>query len=527
MSNDVSRKGTRASAIFATLLTVFLVFGVASATVAGANDGDNEGTQTESPSPSVTTTTTTPAPTATESPSPTATSDDEVANDGEATHTESDAVDGRHSGDGTTSDVHAGIHVTVSADTETIAAAGTDVTFTFVVQNTSGAQLEITALSDDVFGTLTGDADCHVGTMLNAGGSCSFTLVKHLSGVVGAHLVNVFTASGSVEGKVVSDVDSVVCLVVSAGQDVTGDIHVTKTADVDAILASGGEVTFTFTVQNTSDAQLEITLLSDDVFGTLSGDADCQVGTILAAGADCSFTLTKHLSGAVGTHHVNVFTASGEVNGKTVTNVASETVLFVSAGEQEQTGSIHVTKTADVDSVVATGGDVTFTYTVENTSKAQLEITVLSDDVFGTLSGDADCQVGTVLPAGVSCSFTLTEHLSGAVGTHHVNVFTASGEVNGKTVTNVASETVLFVSANSGGTGGGGTGGGGQAGSGGAGGANVLGAQVTRSPGSAANSGGLAFTGSTTVILAAAALGLFALGLTVLTVGRKLGKVRG
>jgi len=44
-------------------------------------------------------------------------------------------------------------------------------------------------------------------------------------------------------------------------------------------------VTFTFQVQNTANAQLEITVLSDDVFGTLSGDADCHVGAVLQAPA--------------------------------------------------------------------------------------------------------------------------------------------------------------------------------------------------------------------------------------------------
>jgi len=44
-------------------------------------------------------------------------------------------------------------------------------------------------------------------------------------------------------------------------------------------------VTFTFQVQNTANAQLEITVLSDDVFGTLWGDADCHVGAVLQAPA--------------------------------------------------------------------------------------------------------------------------------------------------------------------------------------------------------------------------------------------------
>ena len=645
MPNHVPKEGTRTSAIFAALLTVFLAFGVAGTTVASADPPD-EGTQTESPSPTVTTT---PSPSAepTESPAPATTSPngDESVPSAEASPSEGDAVGGEESADeDETPAVQAGIHVTVSADVETIVATGEDVTFTFVVRNTSNASLQITALNGGAFGSLSGDADCQVGTTLNAGTSCSFTLIKHLSGTVGTTFVGVVTATGQVAGTVVSDVDSAVCLFVSGEQETTGGIrvtktanvdavpatggdvtftfavkntaeeqleitglsddvfgslagdadcevgtmldpngscsftltkhlagtvgehhvnvvtatgklgarvvtdvesetvlfvsgqvgttggiHVTKTADIDSVAATGGEVTFTLHVENTSNAQLEITALNDDVFGALAGDADCQVGTILAAGTGCSFTLTKHLAGTAGEHHVNVVTATGEVGNQVVIDTASESVLFVS-GEVGSTGGVHVTKTADVDTVLATGGDVTFTFDIENTSNGSLEITVLSDDVFGSLVGDADCQVGTVLAPGATCSFTLMEHLSGTVGEHHVNVVTASGEVGGKTVTDVASETVLFVSAGTGGgggvggggVGGGGTGGG-NAGTGGQGGTSVLGAQVTRAPGS---SGGLAFTGSTAWILAVMALGLFGIGLVVLAIGRRLGRVR-
>jgi len=55
---------------------------------------------------------------------------------------------------------------------------------------------------------------------------------------------------------------------------------------------------------------------------------------------------------------------------------------------------ISVTKTASQSSVPETGGNVLFTYTVTNNSSEAVTITALSDDKFGTLTGDADCQVG-------------------------------------------------------------------------------------------------------------------------------------
>jgi len=50
-------------------------------------------------------------------------------------------------------------------------------------------------------------------------------------------------------------------------------------------------------VTNNSIEAAEITVLSDDKFGTLAGDADCQLGTVLVAGASCSFEITRFISG--------------------------------------------------------------------------------------------------------------------------------------------------------------------------------------------------------------------------------------
>ena len=70
--------------------------------------------------------------------------------------------------------------------------------------------------------------------------------------------------------------------------------------------------------------------------------------------------------------------------------------------------SLEVVKVADDHLIPPQGQDVTFTFTVTNTSEVPVEITSLEDDVFGPLTGDADCQVGTILPVGSSCMFEET-----------------------------------------------------------------------------------------------------------------------
>ena len=54
------------------------------------------------------------------------------------------------------------------------------------------------------------------------------------------------------------------------------------------------------------------------VYGTLAGDADCKVGTVLAAGASCEFSITSWVEGdSHGPDHVNVFTAEADDNDNT------------------------------------------------------------------------------------------------------------------------------------------------------------------------------------------------------------------
>lgn len=92
--------------------------------------------------------------------------------------------------------------------------------------------------------------------------------------------------------------------------DVLPEISVLKSASQASVPIEGGDVTYSFTVTNSGSEEVEITSLSDDKFGNLTGDADCQVGTKLAAGTSCSFEeIFTVPSGSYPGSHVNVFTA--------------------------------------------------------------------------------------------------------------------------------------------------------------------------------------------------------------------------
>ncbi len=242
--------------------------------------------------------------------------------------------------------------------------------------------------------------------------------------------VNVFTgkAVDNDETEAVDTDDATVDF-----SNVLPTIEVTKTPSVSVVPETGGNVTFTFTVKNTSSEEsVTIKSLSDSVYGTLSGDADCKVGTVLASGATCDFSITKWVEGDyTGSDHVNVFT------GKAVDNDGTEAVDTDDATVDFSNvlPTIEVTKTANPTAIPETGGNVTFTFTVKNTSSEEsVTIKSLSDSVYGTLSGDADCKVGTVLASGATCDFSITKWVEGDyTGPDHVNVFTGKAVDNDET----------------------------------------------------------------------------------------------
>jgi hypothetical protein len=230
--------------------------------------------------------------------------------------------------------------------------------------------------------------------------------------------------------------------------DVLPEISVAKDAAPTSVPETGGDVTFTFMVTNKATEAATITSLTDSVFGTLAGDADCAVGTVIAAGDSCTFELTKSISGDFPGTHGNTFTAiAKDPQGNTDTASDDATVTFT-----DVLPAVTVTKTAGTTSVI-TGSKVTFTFTVTNDSLEPATINSLSDSVFGTLPGDADCKVGIVLAPGATCSFTFEGTITGQPGSGglgfapHVNVFTGTvqdDESNSASDTDDATVTVLW-----------------------------------------------------------------------------------
>jgi uncharacterized repeat protein (TIGR01451 family) len=218
--------------------------------------------------------------------------------------------------------------------------------------------------------------------------------------------------------------ESKTCTITNTDIDHLPTIEVNKVADDNAIPETGQNVTFTYTVKNTSSESVDITYLNDSIFGTIDGNDTCKVETTLAPNASCSFTLTKFISGDAGSaNHENVFVARAQDDEtNTAVNQDNEIISFDNVNPD-----ITVTKTASIESIPETGGNVTFTFTVQNNTAESVSITQLVDDKFGDLAGDSDCYVGAVLSGNSSCSFAQEFSIpAGVAPAIHTNEFTAT-----------------------------------------------------------------------------------------------------
>ena len=356
--------------------------------------------------------------------------------------TSGDPVPGNNSDtESTAIDVLPSITVLKTANDNSVPETGQSVTFTFRVTNNTAEPVTITSLDDTDF-TITGDSDCQVGTVLAGNAFCEFTHSATISGDFGGpDHVNTFTAKAEddEENEATDDESETVTFT-----DVLPDVTVTKTADPISVFETGAMVEFTVTITNNStEAGTIDSLVDSDFTATCLDDA---AGVVLdpAGGANDSYTcvFTRTVSGDfAGPDHSNTVTTTvSDDDGNSDVEEATETVTFT-----DVLPSITVLKTANDNSVPETGQSVTFTFRVTNNTAEPVTITSLDDTDF-TITGDSDCQVGTVLAGNAFCEFTHSATISGDFGgPDHVNTFTAKAEDDEENeATDDESETVTF-----------------------------------------------------------------------------------
>ncbi len=105
--------------------------------------------------------------------------------------------------------------------------------------------------------------------------------------------------------------------------------------------------------------------------------------------------------------------------------------------------AIEVTKSADVTEVPETGGNVTYTITVDNVGETDVTLDTIIDNVFGDLDGVGTCAVPQTIAVGASYTCAFTEFVSGDPAAPHVNIATVTGtDEHGDPVTDADDETI-------------------------------------------------------------------------------------
>jgi hypothetical protein len=216
---------------------------------------------------------------------------------------------------------------------------------------------------------------------------------------------------------------------------------VTKSVTPTSVAETGGSVTYTVQVKNDALEAGTLTTLSDDKFGDLDGQGTCDTPQTIAAGATYTCTFSKNVLGAAGSTHVNTVTATVTDNDGNSTNGHDDaTVTFTDVAP-----TLTVTKTPSPASVPETGGSVTFTVVVQNTSSESVTLTALTDAPFGNLSGQGTCALNGTIAAGGSYSCAFSKTLSGNSGTTHKDTVTATVKDDDNTTASAkAGATVTF-----------------------------------------------------------------------------------
>jgi hypothetical protein len=135
-------------------------------------------------------------------------------------------------------------------------------------------------------------------------------------------------------------------------------VTVVKTASPTSIPETGGTVTYTIEATNNASVAVTLTTLSDDKFGNLDGQGNCDVPQSLASGAtySCSFQKTLAASEA-GLTHVNTVTATVTNAGGSANDDDDATVTYTNVNP-----NISVTKVANPTSLsTVQTGVLTFT----------------------------------------------------------------------------------------------------------------------------------------------------------------------
>lgn len=326
-----------------------------------------------------------------------------------------------------------------SASPSIYQAAGTSITYNFLVTNTGLVDLTSVAIIDPTLTNLGVSITCPATTLAaGANMNCAATYLTTAADFAALKtLTNTATAGGAVgDVPVLSNQDSATVIAQAPAEPVQNSMTITKSASTSSYSAAGVTITYTFTVKNTGDGTINNIQVTDNILGAISGCA-----TTLATGA--STTCTKTYT----TTQADLDADKTLVNSATVKGTPAEGVLpdpqpsEVVSVDAVQATALSIDKQATTLNYDAVGDVINYTYTVTNNGNITLNNLVVSDNKIAAIA----CNPTVLAPAAVATctgSYTVTQEDIDAGSV--VNLATAKAKTQQNTDVNApqAQETV-------------------------------------------------------------------------------------
>jgi uncharacterized repeat protein (TIGR01451 family) len=329
---------------------------------------------------------------------------------------------------------HPAIALVKSASPTGFDAAGTVITYSYVVTNTGNVTLSDVDVTDPMTGLSA--VACPLPTLAPTDTeTCSATYTTTQADVDAGSITNEGTASGTPPtGAAVTGNDSTT---VPATQ--TPSIGLVKTASPTAFATVGAVITYSYKVTNTGNVTLTNVTVTDPMSGLT--EPDCPT-TILAPAATetCTATYTTTPADVVAGSITNEGTAAGTPpSGNAVTGTDTAVVPFAVLP------GITVAKSASVASFSAPGTKITYSYKVTNTGNVPLTAVAVTDPMPG-LSAVVCPSTTLALGAAETCTATYTTTQADVDRGSIHNTGTAAGTTpDGTPVTTESSLTVPAV----------------------------------------------------------------------------------
>jgi uncharacterized repeat protein (TIGR01451 family) len=296
---------------------------------------------------------------------------------------------------------------------------GEDIEYTITVTNTGNEPLEEVTVTDSLLGDITDEFDVDFANEFPVGGTAT-AVVLYSPGPDEDPVLNTVTASGLGEDSGEEATAEASCETDVEEPNPTIDVEKQCTG----LAHVGDTVTYTVTVTNTGDEDLDDVTVEDTVLGDLSA----SFADSLAVGASESHEFDHVVLDSDPDPLINEVTAAGSgVDSRVVVDDLADCATEIIHP------AIEIVKTVD-EETVPIGTTVTYTYVITNTGDTTLYDISVDDDILGHI-GDID-----VLEPGESV--TLTKDF--VVGDEPVtNVATVRGEdILGRSVSSLDDATV-------------------------------------------------------------------------------------